>query len=73
MCFCAACIGVVSFRGFRFGLNVNFAKTKFIVAGVGASAGDGAALVSPLLTSLFLQRALGPNTRAVTRGQSTAA
>ena len=29
--------------------------------------------VSPLLTSLFLQRALGPNTRAVTRGQSTAA
>ena len=29
--------------------------------------------VSPLLTSLFLQRASGPNTRAVTRGQSTAA
>ena len=29
--------------------------------------------VSPLLTSLFLQRALGPNIRAVTRGQSTAA
>ena len=29
--------------------------------------------VSPLLTSLFLQHALGPNTRAVTRGQSTAA
>ena len=29
--------------------------------------------VSPLLTSLFLQRALGPNTRAVIRGQSTAA
>ena len=53
----------------EFGLSVNFAKTKFIVAGVGASAGDGAALVvagqsvQSVSSFVYLGCAISPDSR----------
>ena len=55
--------------GSEFGLSVNFAKTKFIVAGVGASAGDGAALVvagqsvQSVSSFVYLGSAISPDSR----------